>query len=262
MAHPSALIGHTGFVGGNILRQHAFDELYNSRNIETIAGRRLDLLVISGAPAEKWKANADPDGDRAALRRLTEPLESVAAERVVLISTADVYPGPQGVDEDTPIDAASAQPYGRHRYELEEFVASRFPTLVVRLPGLYGEGLKKNVIYDFIHGNQEEKIHADGVFQFYGLERVWADVETAAAAGLSLVNLVTEPVSVAEVARAAFGREFTNRPTATAPRYDIRSKHAALFGGRDGYLRDKAAVLRGITEFVRRQRAALSPSAA
>ena len=33
-----ALIGHTGFVGSNLARQGAFDALYNSSNIESIAG--------------------------------------------------------------------------------------------------------------------------------------------------------------------------------------------------------------------------------
>jgi hypothetical protein len=73
------------------------------------------------------------------------------------------------------------------------------------------------------------------VFQFYPMVNLWFDLQTALAAGLSLVHLTAEPVSVADVARLGFGREFDN-PVAPAPaRYDMRSRHAALFGGRDGY---------------------------
>ncbi len=44
-----ALIGHTGFVGGNLLRQHGFGACFNTSNIETIGGRDFDALVFSGA---------------------------------------------------------------------------------------------------------------------------------------------------------------------------------------------------------------------
>lgn len=251
----NALIGSTGFVGGNLLRQTSFEGLYNSKNIESIAGKTYDLVVCAGAPAEKWKANRDPDADRASIGRLTSALEQVNAGQMVLISSADVYPRPVEVDEASEIDAGRAQPYGRHRYGLEVFVSARFNTLVARLPGLYGQGIKKNIVYDFLHQNRLEAIHAGGVFQFYGLDRLWKDVQTALAAGLRLVNLVTQPVSVAEVAKAAFGVDFDNRPEGMEPaRYDIRTRFAETFGGQGGYLETKEQVLAGLAAFVKRQR--------
>src|ERR1041384_190726 len=96
-----ALIGHTGFVGSNLARQTRFDATFNSSNIDTIAGRELDLLVISGVRAEKWIANANPEQDRAGIDRLLDALKSVKASRVVLVSTVDVFVPPIGVDEDT-----------------------------------------------------------------------------------------------------------------------------------------------------------------
>jgi nucleoside-diphosphate-sugar epimerase len=250
----NALIGYTGFVGGNLLRQAGFEGLYNSRNIEELAGRSHELLVCSGAPAEKWKANQDPETDRKSLGRLMDALGRVSARKVVLISTVDVYSAPRGVDEDSPITPEPANAYGRHRYELEEFVRARFDTLVVRLPGLFGEGLKKNVLYDFLHDNRVEAIHSEGVFQFYGLENLWKDVRTALDAGLQLVNFATEPTSVAEIARECFGREFDNRPHGSPARYDLRSRHFHLFGGRDGYLYSKQQVLERIRAFVASKR--------
>ena len=47
----TALIGSTGFVGGNLQRQAAFDDGYHSRNIESLAGKSYDLIVCAGAPA-------------------------------------------------------------------------------------------------------------------------------------------------------------------------------------------------------------------
>ena len=252
----SALVGHTGFVGGNLAAQHGFDACFNSRNIESVAGRRFDLLAVSGMPAAKWIANGDPAADRANLDRLWDAVKTVRADVVVIASTVDVYPTPVNVDEDTPIDASAQQPYGLNRLELERRAAAHFPrVLAVRLPGLFGPGLKKNAVYDLLHGNETHKIHAKGVFQFYNLDRLWCDIQTALAAGLSVVNFATEPVSVREVAREAFGLDFANDPGNKPARYDVRSKHAERLGGRDGYLRSREQVLADLRDFVKGERA-------
>lgn len=250
-----ALIGHTGFVGGNLLRQRPFDALFNSKNIQDIRGQSFDLLVVSGAPAEKWKANAEPEKDLAILQGLMEHLRHVKARKVVLISTVDVYPRPLEVDEDSPIDASQGGAYGRNRYLLEQFVLEHFDALVVRLPGLFGQGLKKNVIYDFLNNNRTEVIHSEGVFQFYDLANIWKDIQTAMAHGLRVVNFSTEPTRVADVIREGFGIEFSNKLPNAPARYDLRSKHAALFGGKGGYLYDAKQVFAGLKTFVREAQA-------
>src|SRR5688572_29777083 len=117
-----ALIGYTGFVGGNLAAQHAFTHGYRSRDIGDITGRNFDLIVCAGMPAEQWRANQEPEADRASLTRLVNALARARASRFILISTVDVYPTPVGVDEDTPIDETALQPYGVHRLLLERFV--------------------------------------------------------------------------------------------------------------------------------------------
>jgi nucleoside-diphosphate-sugar epimerase len=250
----SALIGHTGFVGSNLLRQRHFDDRYNSSNIDTIAGRRFDLVVCAGVRAEKWIANAQPERDREGIDRLLLALGAVDARRLVLISTVDVFPVPIDVDESTAIDSAGGQPYGINRRYLEIELASRFDTVVVRLPGLYGPGLKKNVIYDFLHDNQTQKIDSRGVFQFYGVDRLWADVAIALDAKLPIVHLATEPVSVADVAQHAFGLPFTNHVVSQPARYDLHTRYAALFGGTGHYIESRKQALGGIARFVEQSR--------
>jgi nucleoside-diphosphate-sugar epimerase len=246
----SALIGHTGFVGGNLMAQTNFSDRYHSKTIGASAGRHFDLVVCCGAPAEKWRANQDPKGDWDNLSRLIDCLGKLEARRLILISTVDVFAAPRGVDEDSPIDSHHLAAYGKHRYLLERFVAGRFDALIVRLPGLFGPGLKKNVIYDFLHHNQVERVSSASVYQFYDLNNLWHDVQVAERAGLRLVHFAPEPVSVAEVADEAFGFPFHNRTDAPAAAYDFRSKHAALYGGSGGYLYRKGAVLQALRRFV------------
>lgn len=248
------LIGYSGLVGSNLLSQTDFDDLYRSTNIETLAGRRFELLVCAGMPAEKWRANQQPEVDRASLQRLQRALAKVQAERVVLISTVDVFGSPCGVDEQSEVNTEQLHPYGLHRYELERWVAERFPTRVLRLPGLFGPGLKKNIIYDLLHGKSLQGVHPLSRYQFYNLTRLWADIVRAEEAGLPLVHLATEPVSVADVARIGFGVEFSDQPTEVEPvAYDFRSLHAGLWGGTNGYLLPAAEVLQQVQQFVQSQ---------
>lgn len=247
-----AIIGHTGFVGGNLLRQRQFDDAFNSKNIESIRGHTYDTIVCSGAPAEKWKANKEPQRDLENINHLIENLSQARAKKLILISTVDVYLSPNDVDESTPIDKARLQAYGKHRRLLEEFAAERFDTLIVRLPGLFGDGLKKNAIYDFIHDNDIALLHSDSIFQFYCLDYLWRDIRVALNHGLDLINFATGPVGLGEIARHVFARDFDNRLEHQPANYDMKSRHADLFGGRDGYLYDKQQVLSQMQSFVAR----------
>ena len=229
------LIGHSGFVGSTLLRQRPFDALFRSTNIEDIKGREFDLVVCAGAPAQKWLANKNPEADRLAIERLTRCLEEIQARRFVLISTVDVFKDPIGVDEATPADTVGLHAYGLHRHMLETFVQSHFAQhLIVRLPGLVGPGLRKNVIFDFLNDNNLHAVDSRGVFQFYPMVNLWYDVSKALDEGLNLLHLTSEPVSVGDIARLAFNREFTQALPSHPARYDMRSRYAALFG-REGH---------------------------
>jgi nucleoside-diphosphate-sugar epimerase len=248
-----ALIGHSGFVGGAILRARSFDARYRSTDIDDIRGKRFDTVVCCGAPAEKWRANSDPEEDRARLATLTSALAEVTARRLVLVSTVDVYPSPSGVDEATRIDPEAGQAYGRHRYALEELCRARFETTVVRLPGLYGQGLKKNAIFDLLHGRPVDAVPGNAHFQFYDVDGVWTDIERVLAAGIGTANITAEPVAMSAVAERIFSRALPLSYSADAPQYDVRSMYAGLMGGRDGYWFDASAVFEGLARFIARE---------
>ena len=174
----------------------------------------------------------------------------------MLISTVDVYRDPVGVDEDSEITFDGLHAYGVNRYRLESFVRQHHPdALIVRLPGLFGPGLKKNVIYDFLHDNNIDKIHADGVFQYYNLDHLWADISTALDHGLKQVNLTSAPIRTGDLALDAFGIEFDNRPDGqVAGRYDVQTKLSETFGSQGRYTRTRAETLVELAAFVASER--------
>lgn len=230
----TALIGYSGFVGQTLLRSTSFDHLYRSTNIREIGGRSFDLVVCAGAPAQKWLANREPEADARNIDGLMDCLRTVEAERFVLISTVDVFALPLKVDETTPVETEGLHPYGANRRRLEEFVQGKFAdSLIIRLPGLVGPGLKKNIVFDFLNDNNLHAVNALDVFQFYPMVRLWSDIEKCLAHGLDLVHLTAAPVNVARVAKEGFGLDFTNVLPRPAVRYDMRTVHADLWGGKD-----------------------------
>ena len=228
-----ALIGATGFVGSTLLRHRGFDQTYSSADIAAIRGHSHGLVVCAGAPAAKWIADADPEADLANIQGLAGHLAATRAERFVLISTVDVFADSAGMDEASPTDDAGLTAYGRNRLWLERFVSDRFAgALIVRLPGLVGPGLRKNALFDLRNDNNLHLIDARGVFQFYPMVNLWGDLQRALEAGITLLHLTAAPLDICEVAREGFGLEFANRVEGRAPaRYDLRTRHAALFGG-------------------------------
>src|SRR5579864_1319285 len=151
---PDALVGFSGFVGTTLLRQRSFDALYRSTTIREIDGRSFDTVVCAAAPAQKWLANREPEDDRRKIDGLIAHLDTIQARQFVLVSTVDVFVAPFGVNEVTEVRDTGLHAYGLHRRMLEVFVEQRFTNaLIVRLPGLVGPGLRKNVIFDFLNDN-------------------------------------------------------------------------------------------------------------
>ncbi|MEZ4357084.1 MAG: sugar nucleotide-binding protein [Eubacteriales bacterium] len=146
------LVGHTGFVGSNLARKRTFSNIYNSKNIQDAFGTKPDLLVYSGVPAEMFLANNDPEADRVVTENAAANIRKINPKRLVLISTIAVLDNPVGTYEDTEIDAGKLTAYGLNRLNLERLAADAVENChIIRLPALFGKGIKKNFIYDMIN---------------------------------------------------------------------------------------------------------------
>lgn len=147
-----ALVGYTGFVGSNIYAAGDFDAVYNSKNIREAYGTKPDLLIYAGLRAEKYLANNAPEKDMELIYQAEENITKIDPQKLVLISTIDVFKNPQGVNEDSDIDTENLHAYGYNRYQLELWVREKYSdALIIRLPGLFGKNIKKNFIYDYIN---------------------------------------------------------------------------------------------------------------
>jgi hypothetical protein len=248
----NALIGFTGFVGSNLATQCRFDALFNSKNIESIAGGQFDLLVFAGAQSKKWWANLHPAEDWAGIQRAIDPLSTSKAARPVLISTIDVLPPDNShADETANCHAGPEIGYGYNRLRLEEAFREIFPNaVIVRLPALFGPGLKKNVIFDLLHDNGLEKINPASEFQYYDITRLWSDIGIAMREKLPLVHFFTQPVSTQEILERFFPRAVVGGDASPEAHYDFRTRYGRMFGGDSHYTEDRASVMARLGTFV------------
>lgn len=251
----NGLIGYTGFVGSNLSRQHTFDRLYNRQNIDTIAQSDFDVVVCAAPQAVKWWANKHPEEDWQSIEQLIDALEHTRAERFVHLSTIDVFPKLQGVDETFDCHQQDNHAYGRHRLALEDAVRKTFGERahIIRLPALFGKGLKKNVIYDLMHGNMLDAINPASRFQWYGLSRLWDDINVVLEHDIQLCMLATEPIKTQTILERFFPDVQVGAQAGEA-HYNVHTQHADIFGASGVYMRDAETVLADMATFIERER--------
>lgn len=252
----TALLGYTGFVGSNLALAHDFDNHYNTSNIADLSGEHFDLVVSSANRADSHRINNNPAEDLAEIDGLISTIRSAKISKLVLISTVCVYPEGGAPDEDTPLSPAGLTPYGVNRLHQERRLSDSFDTLIVRLPQLYGENLRKGVVYDLMNDYRVEHIRPRAKFQHYGVGRLWADIQKGLELGVPSLNIATPPVSNAELAREVFDRDLSSEPSTPESDFsrmytrNMRTRYATEFGGDDGFLSSRDDEIAMLRQFV------------
>jgi predicted DNA-binding protein YlxM (UPF0122 family) len=233
------LIGYTGFVGSNIAKQKEFDFYYNSKNIEEIEGKEFDLLVVAGARGTKWKANKFPEDDFKEINKLIHYIDSSIVKKIVLISTIAVY--------DNPAD----NPYGRNRLYLETYLQNKYPSvMVVRLPSLFGGGIKKNAIYDMINHEYKYLPSLDSKLQYYCLDNIWGDIEIILKNNISVMNISPEPVPFSDVFRL-FGENIADYEPSYEMQENMKTKNAEFWDKDGSYTHSSAETISALKKFLK-----------
>lgn len=155
------ILGGKGFVGSAFVRfcQSTGKDyvVIDRQNYDSYVGKSCDVLINASGNSNKILATKDPLNDfDATVRNTRKTLIDFKFKKYIMISSCDVYPdcsSPVTTKEDMPIDVSKQSPYGFHKYLAEECVRHGTPDwLIVRLGGMVGLGLKKNPIFDILHG--------------------------------------------------------------------------------------------------------------
>lgn len=247
----TALIGYTGFVGTNLNQQYNFSDLYNSKNSHEMKGQKFDLVVCAGVSSVKWIANKEPQKDLERIEAFEDILSTITVKQFVLISTIDVYADTKYLDEDFDCSNISNHAYGTHRLDFEKFCSNKFENcIIIRLPALFGEGLKKNVIYDLLNDNCLEMINVKSSYQYYHLKYLWKDIQIALDNNIKLINLFSEPISTHEILSKFFSNKNVGGKAVPKGHYNLHTKHAKIWGKSGDYIYTKDEMIQQLSDFI------------
>tara|TARA_A100001011_G_C14305751_1_gene843029 strand:+ start:70 stop:858 length:789 start_codon:yes stop_codon:yes gene_type:complete len=250
----NALIGHSGFIGSSLKKQIFFNFIYRKNTIHSIQNEKFDNVICAGAPGQKWLANKKPTEDLKNINYLIKNLKTIKTKNFILISTVDIFKNPINVDENSEPQINQLHPYGIHRLKLETFVRNNFKNyLIVRLPGLVGKGLKKNIIYDLLNENNLSLIDSRSIFQFYPIKNLWNDIIIALNHNLTLIHLTSTPMKVEEISKIGFNKLFVNKINKIAPKYDFKTIHAKLYKNNLNYQYNKDEIFQAIKYYAQNE---------
>tara|TARA_B110000483_G_scaffold104594_1_gene127620 strand:+ start:3580 stop:5172 length:1593 start_codon:yes stop_codon:yes gene_type:complete len=256
----NALVGYTGFVGSNLLQFYKFDYFYNSKNFNEAKNKKFDTLFFCGMPAVKWYANKNPEEDFNTLKNIQSILNTIEVNKIILISTIDVYDDVYTkLDEDYNIQYNKNHIYGKNRFLFEEFIKNKFNDYnIIRLPALFGKGLKKNIIYDLIHNNNVNDIPLNSSFQWYYLEWLKKDIDIILKNNIKVCNLFTEPIHTKEIIKVFhevfkidyhFQLEYLGDEK-PMKKYDLCTKYNNYFNNEQKYIIGQSEIINAIKEYL------------
>lgn len=176
------IIGSSGLIGQTISEKIKFDFYFNTKNIHEYNKIVMDgsELFLTCLPATKWLVNNDLKKDMDNINFIIDTISKHTYSKVTLISTIDIYnDSPFGVNEDYSPNVSKLS-YGNNRYIFELLVKEYVKTdnlKIFRLPALYNNKIKKNILYDFINNNNVENINVNSSYQWYNLDNLSMDID-------------------------------------------------------------------------------------
>lgn len=245
------LIGYTGFVG-SFLRTKLpyYTHLYNSSNIDKIHGKSYDIAFFAGLPATKWLVNKEPQKDVCNMLSIQQHLLKANIDKFVLISTIDIYDH-QCLGQTEDPQHISTESYGKHRYIMEEWVKMIYRDHhIVRLPALFGLGLKKNIIYDILNNNNTSSINPYSYFQWYDIENLYFDIKQVIHSQIKVINLFSEPISTKDLFSECFTDKLSCIEHNTLGVPQIYNQYTGYSRYNSYYWQDKETIISNLKDYI------------
>ncbi len=235
------IIGGSGFIGSNFTRIFPSTVDITREFLSSNQKIELEQLVIAAPGAKKYEINLDPNSDRDNIRRITDSIGSrIIFNELVLFSTVDVYCDSTGVDETSKVRKDLSYGGNRAFFESElEIICSNLR--IRRLAGLFGKGLRKNLLFDLINNrfDQIDNYSPNSTFQYMNIDQAIEFSLSREYSRHKIMNVVSEPVKVSEIT------ELAKNQTAKEVNYDVRTNLSST-----GYLIDSESARTSVLDFI------------
>lgn len=177
-----AIVGE-GLIGKRLAKFVNPTHTFNSKTLLDLPMNDYDTVYVAAPSGNRIWASENPGFDQASTGLLIRNLLVTRCNRIVLMSTGDTQVRPDSG-------------YGKNRLELETAVRGRFSNhYIIRLPGLIGNDITKNILYDIKHQTEwATKINTLTKQQWYPLDNLEQDITSILSNDQREVNLVSEPI--------------------------------------------------------------------
>ena len=157
--------------------------IFDSKQLLDLPLREYSTVYVAAPSGNRIWASQNPGFDQASTGLLIRNLLVTKCKRIVLISTGDTQVRP-----DTG--------YGKNRLELENAIRGHFENhYIIRLPGLIGNDITKNILYDIKHKTEwVSAINGAVKQQWYPLDDLKHDIPKIINGDERVVNLGSEPI--------------------------------------------------------------------
>lgn len=250
----NCIIGYSGFIGKNLIRQKKFSNFYNSKNIQKIGKEKFHSTYICAPHGKKWWANKYPKKDGAITNKLINNLKKLKTNKIIFISTIDVYNQKSHSNENSKIIFSKSNVYGNNRLKIEKFIIQNFENHhIIRLPALFGNHLKKNILYDLMNDNNLQDVRLKSKFQWYFIKDLMSDIKKIIKYDIKLINLFTEPISTLEIVNNFFKKKkiyLDNKNQGSV--YNLKTIYSKNFEYKKGYIRGKIEILKKMKNFLKK----------
>ena len=249
----NCIIGYTGFIGKNLIRQKKFSNFYNSKNIHNIHLQKFHTTIICAPHGKKWWANKYPKKDKIIVKKLINNLKKIKTNKIILISTIDVYNRKTYSNENSKIGFSKSNVYGNNRLKIEKFISQKFENYhIIRLPALFGNYLKKNILYDLMNNNNLHDVKLKSQFQWYFMKDLLTDINKIIKQDIKIINLFTEPISTLEIVNLFFKKKkkYLDKKN-QGPKYNLKTIYSKNFKYKNGYMRGKKEILKKMKNYLK-----------
>lgn len=241
-----ALFGHTGFVG-SFLKENLpprTTAYFNSKNVRSAKGRSYRNVYCACISATKWWANKNPEEDLKNIESALSVLTSIKCESITLISTIDVHDHGYPLQEEG-CQFPSGDPYGKNRMYAENVLHEAFGErlVVMRLPALFGVGIKKNVLFDLLNNNLVGNINANSSYQWYPLHWLWSDIKRSRDEFFSghldekrVINLYPVPIETLDIVNIFFPEKSDTVKFGDRVSYNQGTRYSSMFAYKQGVI--------------------------
>ena len=106
------------------------------------------------------------------------------------------------------------------------------------MPGIFGTGLKKNVIYDLINKNELQKIYSNDYFQWYDLDLLKKNIESLKINKNKIYEFYSAPIENKKIINL-FKKIDSKKVRLNPIRYKFRPKNGYMFSEKYMLLRIK-----------------------